>query len=100
ILIRLAEPLGMSVAFVQLSFVIVLINSILAFFNLIPIPPLDGHRIISVLLPIRFVERFELFAQRFGIIIVLFFVLFLWGPIFMGLLSLLEILTGIQNISF
>ena len=31
----------------------VLINLVLAFLNLIPIPPLDGSRVVSVLLPIR-----------------------------------------------
>ena len=96
ILIRFADELGMSQSFVELSFAVVLINSVLAFFNLIPIPPLDGYRILSVLLPIQAVERFEYFAQRFGIFLVLFFVLFLWNPIFMMLLSLLEVLTGLK----
>ncbi len=96
VLIRLSDTLGLNNGFVELSFVIVLINSVLAFFNLIPIPPLDGYRIISVALPTRIVEKFELFAQRFGIFIVLFFVLFLWNPIFLILLSVLEVLTGIQ----
>ncbi|MCX7917272.1 MAG: site-2 protease family protein [bacterium] len=47
------------------------INFILAFFNLIPIPPLDGSRVITVLLPYNlrlFYERIE----RYGIFIVLF----------------------------
>lgn len=96
VLIRFSDVLGMSAGFVQLSFAVVLINSVLAFFNLIPIPPLDGYRIISVLLPVRTVEKFEYFAQRFGIFIVLFFVLFLWNPIFMVLLSILEFLTGLN----
>jgi Zn-dependent protease len=96
VLIRFAGELGMSQSFVELSFAVVLINSVLAFFNLIPIPPLDGYRILSVLLPVHAVERFEYFAQRFGIFLVLFFVLFLWNPIFMMLLSLLEILTGLK----
>lgn len=96
ILIRFAGQLGMSQSFVELSFAVVLINSVLAFFNLIPIPPLDGYRILSILLPVNAVERFEYFAQRFGIFLVLFFVLFLWNPIFLMLLSLLEILTGLK----
>jgi Zn-dependent protease len=96
VLIRFSDVIGMSAGFIQLSFAVVLINSVLAFFNLIPIPPLDGYRIVAVLLPVRVVERFEYFSQRFGIFIVLFFVLFLWNPIFMMLLSLLEVLTGIK----
>jgi Zn-dependent protease len=95
VLIRFAGPLGMTPVFVQLSFVIVLINSVLALFNLIPIPPMDGYRILSVFLPVETVEKFEHFAQRFGMLLVLFFVFFLWNPVFLVLLSMLEVLTGI-----
>jgi Zn-dependent protease len=98
ILIRLSGQLGMSAEFVQLSFVIVMINSVLALFNLIPIPPMDGYRILSVFLPGDMVEKFEYFAQRFGMLLVLFFVFFLWNPVYLVLLDLLEILTGV-NIS-
>lgn len=94
-LIRFAGPLGMTANFMQLSFVIVMINSVLALFNLIPIPPLDGYRILSVLLPIETVEKFEHFAQRWGMLLVLFFVFFLWNPVFLALLSFLEVVTGI-----
>ncbi len=49
------------------------INFILAFFNLIPIPPLDGSRILSVFLPGRIRYRYEQ-MERYGIIIVMVFV--------------------------
>ena len=96
ILIRFSGILDMSAVFVQLSLTIVIINSVLAIFNLIPIPPLDGYRILALLLPSQTVEKFEYFAQRFGIFIVLFFVLFLWNPIFLILMSIIEHLTGLQ----
>lgn len=95
-LIRFSGPLGMSTIFIELCLVIVTINSVLAIFNLIPIPPLDGYRIVSLLLPIRTVEKFEYFSQRFGIFIVLFFVLFLWNPIFLILMSVIKTLTGLN----
>lgn len=95
-IIRFSAVWGMSAVFVQLCMTIVLINAVLACFNLIPIPPLDGYRIISLFFPQSTVERFERFAQRFGMFIVLFFVLFLWNPIFLLLLSVIEHLTGIQ----
>ncbi len=50
------------------------INFILAFFNLIPIPPLDGSRILSVFLPREIRYRYEK-LERYGIIIVMAFVL-------------------------
>jgi len=53
------------------------INFILAFFNLIPIPPLDGSRILSVFLPRDIRYRYEQ-LERVGIILVFAF-LFLGG---------------------
>jgi Zn-dependent protease len=50
-------------------------NLVLAFFNLIPIPPLDGSRILAGLLPAegaRFFYKFERFG--FIILLVLFYV--------------------------
>jgi Zn-dependent protease len=48
----------------------VLINAILAVFNLIPIPPLDGSRLVSVFLPPGIQKRLASF-ERFGIILLL-----------------------------
>jgi Zn-dependent protease len=53
------------------------INFILAFFNLIPIPPLDGSRMLSVFLPGNIRYRYEK-LERYGIFIVMAFV-FLGG---------------------
>lgn len=49
---------------------IVVINLILAFFNLTPIPPLDGSRLILSLLPNSLAYQYAK-LERFGIIIVL-----------------------------
>jgi Zn-dependent protease len=47
------------------------INFILAFFNLIPIPPLDGSRVISVLLPYNLSIKYDR-IERYGIFIIIF----------------------------
>jgi Zn-dependent protease len=56
----------------------VLINSVLALFNLIPIPPLDGSRILAVLLPASLRMYFSR-LERIGMIII--FVLLVTGPL-------------------
>jgi Zn-dependent protease len=47
------------------------INFILAFFNLIPIPPLDGSRVISALLPYNLSIKYDR-IERYGIFIIIF----------------------------
>ena len=48
----------------------VLINALLAVFNLMPVPPLDGSKILLVFLPPGMRKRFAS-LERFGIILVL-----------------------------
>ncbi len=48
----------------------VLINSVLAVFNLIPIPPLDGSRILSMVLPGRYASSLAQ-VERYGMLILI-----------------------------
>lgn len=64
-------PQGLSFA---LSIVVV-VNLVLAIFNLIPIPPLDGSKILFPLLPKSF-EGFIAFAEQYALIFLLIFVMF------------------------
>jgi Zn-dependent protease len=93
-LIKLAPVIGLSPIFVLLSFTIVIINFVLAFFNLIPIPPLDGSKILLTLLPFHLYDKVSDFMQRWGLVLVLFFVFFLWDPFFDTLLKFLFFVTG------
>ncbi len=49
----------------------ILVNVMLAVFNLIPIPPLDGGRIMTALLPVRAALAYEQLFARFGMWIVI-----------------------------
>lgn len=51
----------------------VIINMVLAVFNLIPIPPLDGSRIVSALLPWRYLDYYNR-LQPYGFFIILMLV--------------------------
>ena len=42
------------------------LNAALFIFNLIPIFPLDGHKVLSGLLPVRLAERYDAVNYQFG----------------------------------
>jgi len=72
----------------------ILINFVLMLFNLIPIPPLDGSRVISMFMSWRTMAAFNS-LERFGILILLFLVIFdsrlhVLSSVFMGAFWLLS----------
>lgn len=72
----------------------VVINLVLMFFNMFPILPLDGGRVLHALLPARFALPFAQ-TERYGIIVVL--VLAFTGILGKVLLPLLEVTVGFLN---
>ena len=76
-----------------LSFVVI-INLVLAIFNLIPIPPLDGSRVLFALLPYQY-NHIRMMLERWGMLLVLLFVLFLWRIIIPVVSFLFTAITGL-----
>jgi len=93
ILIRIGLPLP--VAFLELTTYIVLINLILAVFNLFPIPPLDGSKILFAFLPYRY-RAIENFLNRYQLVLIIIFLFFLWRLIFPVITTLFQLFTGLS----
>lgn len=77
-----------------LTFIIVL-NLVLAIFNLFPIPPLDGHWLLMTFLPRRFV-RFRRFLYQYSLILLIFFLIYVFPLIFPLVGLVYELLTGLK----
>lgn len=66
-------------------------NIALAVFNLLPIPPLDGHHVLFALLPSRF-DHIKTFFRKYSFVFLVIFVLYGWpfiSPIINTLVGLL-----------
>lgn len=61
--------------FITIASAIALLNLVLAVFNLVPIPPLDGSKVLFALLPWRW-NSIQLFLERYGFFILLLFIFF------------------------
>lgn len=66
--------LALFLPFSYILYYLVYINLILAFFNLLPIYPLDGGQILMNLLPLKYREYYERIIP-YGMYIILFFIL-------------------------
>lgn len=75
VIIRLAVPLGLPPSALELLAYIVFLNLILGVFNLIPVPPLDGSKILFSLIPYRFERQFLLW-EKYGLYFLIFFIAF------------------------
>ena len=73
--------------------IICLLTLLLAIFNLIPIPPLDGSHILFSLLSERF-RNFKIFLQQYGLFILLFFIFFGLRYVFLGVQTLYFLIVG------
>ncbi|MEK7185413.1 MAG: site-2 protease family protein [Patescibacteria group bacterium] len=95
--IRFALGGGMiigSSAVLEVTALIVFINLLLAVFNLVPIPPLDGSKILFAFLPER-VRRYREIFENYGFFIVLIFIFFFWGVISPIVTGLFVLITGL-----
>lgn len=89
VLVRLSDVMQLSDTFVILAGNIIVLNIFLALFNLVPIPPLDGSKILPKFLPFGLAMKYAHFrdvmernlALSFAVVIIAF-MLFLGAPLF------------------
>jgi len=100
-LIRMAPALGLNTAFIEISSYIVFINLLLAFFNMIPIPPLDGSKILTALLPFGAAMKYRdmtRWIEQYGLIFtfafIFIFITILWQPFAALINAIFTLLTG------
>jgi Zn-dependent protease len=83
----------LSQSFLNLAGYVVLINITLAIFNLVPIPPLDGSKILFAVLPYKWQSVRQSF-EKYGLILVLVFIFFFWPVVSPIVSSLFTFFTG------
>lgn len=93
IVIRFGESLG-SPPLIAAASIIVLLNILLAIFNLIPIPPLDGSKILFAILPYR-LRGIETFLLRYQFLLILIVIFFLWEFLLPLVFLIFRLFTGL-----
>ncbi len=81
------------ISIVPMAEVIVLLNIVLAFFNLVPIPPLDGSKILFSALGYKSL-KLERFFEKYSLIFLLVFIFFLWDFLTPLIFRLASLITG------
>lgn len=82
-------------SFIRISAVVVQINIVLILLNILPIPPLDGSRILFSILPARLRYIQDVFEQ-YSLVIAVIVLLVVWRFIEPFVPLLFSLLTGIQ----
>ncbi|MBU3925846.1 site-2 protease family protein [Patescibacteria group bacterium] len=96
LLIRFSSSLSfLPFSFFDISSLIVVINLVLGVFNLVPIPPLDGSKVLFSFLPYNW-HKVEIFMERYGIFALLVFIFFFLEFLFPIVEFLFRIITGMN----
>lgn len=70
---------SLSSIFFSLLMIVIFWNVILAFFNLIPFPPLDGSKLLFALFPVR--TEVMIMFEQYGFMLLLLFIIIFSGPL-------------------
>ncbi len=81
----------LSGGFITMALMITIINIVLMVFNLVPIPPLDGSKILFAVVPSPSLQGIY---ERYGFFILILFIFFGWAYLSPIINTLVRILTG------
>lgn len=94
-LLRFNGSLGLSPAFLDISQYIVSLNLILTVFNMVPIPPLDGSKVLGSFLPYKYMHVMQS-LERYSLPLLILFVFLGWGLIQPVIEFLFTLITGLH----
>lgn len=94
IIIRISIGFAIPASFFTITSIIVLVNLALGIFNLIPIPPLDGSKILFSLLPYSY-HKAIFFLEQYSLILLLVFIVFFSDFLYPILSFLFHLFTGL-----
>lgn len=93
--IRFAYLLGNAATpYIAIATAITIVNLLLALFNLIPIPPLDGSKILFSIFP-KLAARFQRTVEYLSLPLLLLFIFFLWPVISPAVTYFFALITGV-----
>ncbi len=94
IILRLSVSGGYaSSAFIEITSLVIFINILLAVFNLMPIPPLDGSKLLFALFPEK-LYKMRYFFERYGLILVILFIFLVWQLVAPIVFYFFELISG------
>jgi len=97
LLLRFGLNNGWNQGFIHITSLVVFVNLLLMVFNLVPIPPLDGSKLLYAFFPEKMFQ-FRGFFERYGLILVFFFIFFIWQFISPVVYVLFHLITGVNLI--
>ena len=95
IFLRFSPILGiLNENILHITALIVFINLILMLFNLVPVPPLDGSKLLFAFFPEK-MYQLRAFFERYGFILVLIFIFYGWQFVAPFAVTLFNLITGL-----